>query len=176
MRLAAAFFGSRGQFISEECDFDGSRVVLSSYEEHGYFQPFPEEHRPEDGSWHKMPRENRELSEAQTLRSKVSIWEAGGKVSIEINVDGTVHIPVSCEMSFRTGGELSGVTADRHARDSYFLEEGMGAYKLGDDVITFGPGRADHKWAQMRGMLDKQEGNSVYITGYTPFKHLLEFS
>jgi hypothetical protein len=176
MRLAAAFFGSRGQFISEACDFDGKRIVLTSYEKHGYFQPFPEEGRPEDGNWDKMPREMRELSEAQTMQAKVSIWESGGKVHIEIHMDGTEHIPVSCEMSFRDGGELSGVTRDKHSKDSYFLENGTGTYKIGDDVITFGPGRADHKWAQMRGMLEKQEGNSVYITGYTPFKHRIEFS
>ena len=73
MRLAAAFFGSKGQFISEETEFDGSRVVLSSYTKHGYFQPFPEEYRPEDGTWHKMPRGMRELSEPQTLQVKVAI-------------------------------------------------------------------------------------------------------
>jgi hypothetical protein len=176
MRLAAAFFGSRGQFISETCEFDGDRIVLSSYKKHGYFQPYPIEHRPEDGNWDKMPRENRELSEPQILKTKVSIWESGRKVTIEIQMEGTEHIPVSCELSFRPGGELSGVTADKHSQDSYFLETGKGTYKLGGDVITFGPGRADHKWAQMRGMLEKQAGNSVYITAYTPCTHRIELS
>jgi hypothetical protein len=176
MRLAAAFFGSKGQFISEETAFDGSRVFLSSIKKHGYFQPYPEEYRPEDGNWHKMPRGMRELSEAQTIQFKVAIGESEGKVSIDIQIDGTEHIPVSCEMSFRAGGELSGVTEDKHMEDSYFLENGMGEYKHGDDIIKFGPGMASHKWAQMRGMLDKQDGNSVYLTGYTPFKHRIEIS
>ena len=52
----------------------------------------------------------------------------------------------------------------------------MGQYKKGDDVIKFGPGTVTHKWAEMRGMLPKQNGNSVYITGYTPFKHTIELS
>jgi hypothetical protein len=176
MRLAAAFFGSKGQFISEETACVGSTVVLSSLTKHGYFQPFPEEHRPDDGSWDKMPRGMRELSEPQTMEVKVTISESGGKVNIELQIDGTEHIPVSCEMSFRPGGELSGVTEDKHMEDSYFLESGMGVYKHGEDMIKFGPGTAGHKWAQMRGMLDKQDGNSVYITGYTPFKHVLEIS
>ncbi|MEA3480229.1 MAG: hypothetical protein U9R60_18745, partial [Bacteroidota bacterium] len=176
MRLAAAFFGSKGQFISEETVFDNSSVVLSTFKKHGYYQPFPEEYRPEDGDWHKMPRGMRELSEAQTIHFKVAIRESDGNVSIEIQIDGTEHIPVSCEMSFRPGGELSGVTEDKHMEDSYFLESEMGEYKYGNDTIKFGPGIASHRWAQMRGMLDKQDGNSVYITGYTPFKHIIEIS
>jgi hypothetical protein len=176
MRLAAAFFGSRGQFISEETAYNGSTVVLSSFKRHGYFQPFPEEYRPEDGDWHKMPRGMRELSEPQTMEVKVTINESGGKVSIELQIEGTEHIPVSCEMSFRPGGELSGVTEDKHREDSYFLENGMGTYRHGNDSIIFGPGFAKHKWAQMRGMLEKQNGKSVYITGYTPFRHLIEIS
>ena len=176
MRLAAAYFGSRGQFISGETAFDGSSVVLSTFKKHGYFQPFPEEYRPDDGDWHKMPRGMRELSEAQTIAYQVSIKESGGKVSIEISIDGTEHIPVSCELSFRPGGKLSGVTRDMNAEDSYFLGNSMGAYTNGEDTIQFGPGIAEHKWAQMRGMLPKQDGQSVYITGYTPFKHHIEIS
>ncbi len=174
MRLAAAFFGSKGQFISEETAFDGSTILLSSFKKHGYFQPVTEEHRLKDGNWNSIPREMRELSEPQTIQYKVEIKESEGKVSIDIQIDGTEHVPVSCEMSFRPGGELSGVTEDIHTKDSYFLGEGMGKYKNEDDIITFGPGTSSHKWAQMRGMLEKQNGNSVYITGYTPFKHTIE--
>jgi hypothetical protein len=176
MRLAAAFFGSKGQFISEKTDFDGNTVVLSSFKKWGYFQPFPEEHRPEDGSWHKMPRGMRELSEPQTMLYKVSITESKGALRIEIQIEGTEHVPVSCEMSFRTGGELSGVREDKNMEDAYFLGNGMGTYKHGEDSITFGPGTDGHKWGQMRGMLEKQKGNSVYITGYTPFSHVIELS
>jgi hypothetical protein len=176
MRLAAAFFGSKGQFISEETAFDGSSVVLSSFEKHGYFQPFPKDHIPEDGSWHKMPREMRDLSEPQIMQVRVAIRESMGKVGVELQIDGTENIPVSCEMSFRAGGELSGVSKVKNTEDSYFLDSEMGAYKYGDDIIKFGPGIVSHKWAQMRGMLDKQDGISVYLTGYTPFKHIIEIS
>ena len=176
MRLAAAYFGSKGQFISEETAFDDSRVVLSMHRTHGYFQPFPEEDRPDDGDWTKMPRGMREMSEVQTIAYQVAITESDAKVRIEIQIHGTDHIPVSCEMSFRSGGVLSGVREDRHNQDSYFLESGTGTCQLGEDVISFGPGKADHRWAQMRGMLEKQEGKSVYITRYTPFKHVIEIS
>ncbi|NQU55036.1 MAG: hypothetical protein HQ522_21160, partial [Bacteroidetes bacterium] len=176
MRLGASFFGSRGQFVAEQTNFDGKKIELMRSHKHGYFQPFPKDKITGDGIYSKMPREERELSEAQIINYKVSIIESSGKVSIEIDIHGTDYVPVSLEMSFRPGGELTGVTADKNAEDTYFLESGMGQYKKGDDVITFGPGTVSHKWAEMRGMLPKQKGNSVYITGYTPFKHTIELS
>lgn len=175
LRLAAAFFGDRGQFIAQQADFDGKKIVLSKTEKHGYFQPFPKDKIPGDGIYEKMPREERTLSEPQIMHYQVSISENDGKLRMDIQIEGTDHVPVSMEMSFRPGGELSGATTDKHVEDSFFLEEGMGQYKVGKDVITFGPGMAEHKWATMRGMLPKQQGNSVYITGYTPFKHTIEW-
>ncbi len=175
VRLAAAFFGDRGQFIAEQADFDGEKIVLSRTVKHGYFQPFPKDKIPGDGIYEKMPREERTLSEPQIMQYQVSISENDGKLRMDIQIEGTDHVPVSMEMSFRPGGELSGTTTDKYVDDSFFLEEGMGRYEVGKDVITFGPGIATHKWATMRGMLPKQKGNSVYITGYTPFKHTIEW-
>jgi len=116
------------------------------------------------------------MSELQTMNYEVKISETNGKISIDIEIDGTPFVPVSMEMSFREGGNLTGVTADQNLSDSYFLEDGRGQYKHGNDTITFGPGISEHKWAEIRGMLPKQKGNSVYLTGYTPFKHTLELS
>ena len=176
MRLAAAFFGSRGQFIAEKCEVVGEKIILSRTHTHGYYQPFPADKRVGDGDWDKMPRSERPTSELQTINYQISIIESNGKLSIDISIDGTDHVPVSLEMSFRKGGELSGVTPDKHNEDSYFLESGNGEYKHGNNMIKFGPGVTTHKWAQMRGMLPKQEGLSVYLTGYTPFKHTIELS
>lgn len=175
LRLAAAFFGERGQFIAQQTDFDGKKIVLSKTEKHGYFQPFPKDKIPGDGVYEKMPREERALSEPQTMHYEVRISENEGKLTMDIRIHGTDHVPISMEMSFRPGGELSGVTTDKEVDDSFFLEQGMGQYKVGKDVINFGPGLATHKWATMRGMLPKQKGHSVYITGYTPFQHTIEW-
>ena len=80
-------------------------------------------------------------------------------------------------MSFRSGGQLEGVVADKNLDDAYFLERGTGKYKSpGGDVITFGPGISEHKWAEIRGMLPKQKGESVYLTGFTPFRHTLHLA
>ncbi len=176
MRLHAAFFGSRGQFVAKEAAWEGKKIILSNTMEHGYFQPFPEDRRTGDGDWSKMPRDQREMTEVQTLEQRISIEESEGKVTLEIVVEGTEQIPVSIELSFRPGGQLSGVVPDRQTPNAYFLENGVGEYRVGTDVVRFGPGQAAHKWAQMRGMLPKQEGESVYLTAYTPFRHTIELS
>lgn len=176
MRLHAAFFGSKGQFIAEEAELVGQKIILSKTTVHGYFQPFPEDRRSGDGDWSKMPRDQREMTEVQTLKQRVSIEEVNGKVRVEITVEGTEEVPVSIEISFRSGGQLSGVMADRRTENAYFLEKGVGEYRVGTDVIRFGPGQLSHKWAQMRGMLPKQEGESVYLTASTPFRHTIELS
>lgn len=176
IRLAAAFFGEKGQFISDHAELVGNKIILSKSVTHGYYQPYPEEKRTGDGDWDLMPRTQRPMSELQTLNYRVEIAESNGKASIDIEIEGTPYVPVSIEMSFRRGGELKGVTRDKHLEDAYFLESGHGQYTLGNDSISFGPGLADHKWAEIRGMLPKQDGNSVYLTGYTPFKHIIELS
>ena len=137
-------------------------------------QPIPKEGRSGDVLWSSESRIEREKSELQTIDFKVAMIESNGKISIEIEITGTDYVPVSLEMSFRPGGKLEGVASDNNAEGSYFLESGKGQYSVGDDVINFGPGANSHKWAQMRGMLPKQEGHSVYITGFTPFKQTIE--
>lgn len=174
MRLAASFFGTRGQFISENCAVDEGKIILSKSKIHGYMQPIKKEERSGDVLWGSQSLADREKSELQTMNFQVIILESNGKISLEIDITGTEYVPVSLEMSFRPGGKLEGVVSDENMEDSYFLESGIGQYCVGDDVINFGPGANSHKWAQMRGMLPKQDGYSVYITGFTPFKQILE--
>ncbi len=175
MTLAAAFYAS-AQFVSQECNFYGGEIILKKYIKKGYYQPYPIEKRDGDVDWNEMDREKREITEEQTLEMVVKIKETKGKVSVEASITGTPHVPVSWELSFRKGGELSGVTKDEHVTDAYILEKGTGQYRVGNDVIRFGEGHVTHKWSQMRGMLPKQEGYSVYLTGYTPFRHQIIIS
>jgi hypothetical protein len=175
MRLHAAFYGDKGQFTAQHAAFDGRKITLHRSVTHGYFQPFPSERIPADGDWEKMPRQEREMSEVQTLDYVITILEAEGKTMLEISVSGVDHIPLAVEMNFRTGGLLSGsLIIDEQQEDAYFLKEGMATYQVGNDVINFGPGRNAHKWSQIRGMLPKPAGNTVYLTGYTPFRHVIE--
>ena len=176
IRLHAAFYGDKGQFKAEEIITEGHKIILKRSITHGYFQPFPIEKRTGDGDWEKMPREERAMSEVQTLHYQVTISESEGNVNMEVLVTGVDYIPLALEWSFRKGGKLSGVIQNIQSEDTYFLEEGTGKYVLGNDTISFGPGIGQHQWAQIRGMLPKQEGHSVYFTAFTPFKHTFKIS
>ena len=68
------------------------------------------------------------------------------------------------------------VISYKNMADSYFLKEDWGTYEKDDNVITFGPGKIEYQWGTMRGMQEKPEGNTVYINGHTPFKHVIEIS
>lgn len=173
MRLGASFFG-KGQFVAEQTEVSGNTIIMKWSLTKGYYQPVPEDKRKGENDWAIFPRDERELSEAQSLDMTVTITETSGRLSIDAEITGTDHVPVTWEMSFRANGVLKGVVQDKSNPDVYFLEDGIGQYEVGEDVISFGNGMNAHKWAQMRGLLPKQEGLSVYITGNTPFRHTLE--
>ncbi len=175
MKLGAAFFG-KGQFISHDCKYYGGKIVLKRYITQGYYQPYPISKRSGDVDWNELDKEKREITESQTLKMFVTIQESEGRISVEAELVGTPHVPVAWEMNFRKGGEFSGVVKDQHVEDVYFLKNGKGEYKNGENVITFGEGKAEHEWTQMRGILPKHEGYSVYLTGYTPFRHKVVIS
>jgi hypothetical protein len=58
--------------------------------------------------------------------------------------------------------------------DAFLLRAGTGRYTHGGDTIEFGPGRVEHTYTQVRGALPKWDGQSVYLTGQTPFKATLD--
>jgi hypothetical protein len=175
VRLATAFFG-KGQFSTETIDEKGSRFVLRQRLEGPYYQPFPAEELPKDGDWNKMPRSNRPQSEIQELEATVVIIEDNGSFQLIIDIKGTENVPVAVELAFRDGGTLSNVSTVENIPSAFMLKSGYGQYRMEDDVITFGPGHAEHTWTQLRGALPKLDAQCVYLTGFTPFYQVFEFS
>ena len=180
VRLASAFFG-KGQMVSPTLATKADSYVLAQELTGPYYQPFPESKIPGDGDWHRMPRVQRQKSEIQELASQVTITETDGRLSVAFDVEGTDAVPVAIELSFRHGGQLSGVEPVDGLPDSFLLTNGGGVYSVGEDSIRFGPSaasqhgeREQHRWTQLRGAKPKIDGQSVYITGYTPFHYVLE--
>jgi hypothetical protein len=193
MRLSSNFF-SMGYFYSDGLRKEGNSYVLRKKLEIPYYQPLPKEKRKANGDyklspsiddrfWNKMDFSNRPVSNVKTLETIIRLTETRGAVELEFELKGMKGVPVTIELCFKEGGQLSGVTA-ADANDNSFLEQGTGEYRSGNDVITFGPGAVTHKqvmnlegerYSTHFGTL-RTKGEHVYITGTTPFKHKLMFS
>lgn len=187
VRMGASFF-SKGFFRSKGLKAEGNRYVLQQRLEVPYYQPLPESERnargdypltpAEDRFWSKLNFPKRRMSEIKTLDQMVTISETNGAFELDFAVLGPKGVPVTIELSFRRGGQLEGVRPAGTAGS--FIDGPMARYRVGSDVIEFGPGRADHERFNMegasysahRGSL-KTDGVCVYINGYTPFREKL---
>ncbi len=177
VRLASAFFG-KGQFSGEALAGRDGRTVLRQALEGPYFQPLSPsqisggEHvkMAPTGTLAAGSKAFRTRSNVQNLTAVVTITEQAGRFRLEFAVEGTAEVPVAIELAFRHGGKLEGVEPVKHMPDAFLLRAGLGRYVLGDDTIEFGPGHVEHTYTQLRGALPKWDGQSVYLTGLTPFR------
>ncbi|MEX0929215.1 MAG: hypothetical protein WD266_03425 [Balneolales bacterium] len=185
VRMSPAFF-STGYFMSNGLDARDQAFHLREERRVPYHQPLPAHARKENGVYEMTP-DGRFYSKMDfgnrpkdylALRSEVLVREVSesGAFELEFRVDQTENVDVTIELCFRKGGELSGVTAKENDSDAFFLGEGMGSYRVGNDVIEFGPGRKEHErnpqsneqYSVHNGGIT-QEGYRVYITAKTPF-------
>jgi hypothetical protein len=182
VRFATAFFG-KGQFIGDALEVKDGRYVLRQKLDGPYFQPLTAQ-QISDGEHVKMApngtlanhKQWRALSEVQTLEAVVTITERNGAFDLAFSIRGTEFVPVAIELAFRHGGKLEGVSPAPGVKDGFLLENGTGRYSLGQDTIEFGPGRVEHTYTQVRGAIPKWDGQSVYLTGATPFEFTLKIT
>lgn len=80
-------------------------------------------------------------------------------------------MPVAVEIGLRGGGKLEGCG---EANGGWILAEGFATYRVGNDVISFGPGLREHSYTQVRGAAPPLPGTRVYLCGYTPFDREVE--
>jgi hypothetical protein len=183
LRLASAFFG-KGQFVGEKLEQQNGAYVLRQSLEGPYFQPLSRdqiaggEHvkMAPNGTLATNSRAVRARSNIQKLESIATITERNGAFEVRFDISGTDHVPVAIELAFRHGGQLHGVEPIPNINDAYLLKAGMGRYAFGGQTIEFGPGKTEHAWTQLRGALPKWDGQSVYVTGFTPFRMTLKIA
>jgi hypothetical protein len=177
VRLASAFFG-KGQFTGARLEVSGGRYTLRQTLDGPYFQPFTADQiaggvvptLTPNGTLAADSRAIRGRSNVQTLDTVAIVEEAGGGFTLSLSVDGTAEVPVALELAFRRGGRLDGVEPVAGIPDAFLLRGDAGRYTFDGQTITFGPGRVEHTWTQLRGALPKWDGLSVYLTGFTPFR------
>lgn len=185
VRMMPVFF-SEAAFRSHGMEVEGNRYHLRQENRVGYYQPLPKHLRNAKGDypltpagnrfWSKLNFPERQMSNIQTLEQKVTVTENAGAFELSFDVGGHDRVPVTIELAFRHDGEPEGIEPGAARKNFFFLKQGMGRFRVGDDVITFGPGQADHEMIRMEGATyDVRQGPAqadrfrVYITGYTPF-------
>lgn len=192
VRLSPSFF-STGYFRSNGLVVTGdNKYELQEERQVPYHLPLPENERKESGRY-KMSPDGRFYSKLAfgerpkqfvKLNTKVTVTELPNEEGFELdfNISETDDVAITIELCFRKGGILSGIVPSDSDSDSFFLRDGKGTYKVGNDQIIFGPGM--HKHSRTRRLYNEQysvhngeisqEGYRVYITGITPFRYTLQ--
>ncbi len=175
VRFASAFFG-KGQFIPAVCEKRDDGYHFKQQLHGRYLQPITDAGllpvRPD--TWSSLAVK-REMSQVCRMVYDAHIRETNRGFEIAIRAEGTPNVPLAIEINLREGGRITGAEPAQDSGDVFLLKQGMAEYTMGTDVIRFGPGTCEHAWVQLRGAEAKLPGPSVYITGYTPFQHTLEF-
>src|SRR5262249_26026527 len=195
VRMGGQFF-SLGVFRAEDFTVAGNQTMLNQRLEAPYYQPLPKEYRNANGDypltpvkdgrfWSKLDFPHRQMSNVQVLDQEVTVVEKQGAFELHIEIAGHDRVPYAVELAFRPGGQFTGALQEMSARAGsgerrVLLKEGTGSYRVGDDVIEFGPGQADHDVVnlsghtyQAHGAVLRTAGDCVYITGYTPFRTVI---
>ena len=173
VRFSSAFFG-KAQFVPEKSESKDGAHHLTQTLEAPYYQPFSPARKIAAGEW-TATQKLRPQSEVCHFQQSASITETNTGFRVRVQAGGTKHVPVTIEINFREGGKLEGVVPMHKIENGWALASGKGTYRMGTDTISFGPARHEHSFVQMRGALPKLSGPSVYLTGFTPFDHTIEF-
>jgi len=171
VRFATSFFG-KGQFVPTEWSKVGDAYRLGQTLQAAYYQPV-EEHVTA-ANWAAM-RGRRKESQVCRLEQSAVVEETRSGFAVRIESKGTPGVPLAIEVSLREGGKLEGCRPAPRVADAWILEKDFATYRVRDGVVRFGPGTAPHSMVELRGAEPKLPGMSVYLTGYTPVSHRLEF-
>lgn len=139
----------------------------------------------------------------RVLETEIVVRERAGSFELEFNVSGHPGVPVTLELACTGAGELAGATplaelvparrpswlrrgyasaggASTDFANAFALPTGTARWTVGGDAIEFGPGSfasfpgrmegEDYTW--VNGHL-RAEGQRVYFTGRTPWRHTL---
>jgi hypothetical protein len=171
VRFATAFFG-KGQFVPQTAVKRGATYQFRQTLEGPYYQPLNERITARD--WEESRRRRRQ-SEICHLDQTADVTELKNGFELRLRAEGTSNVPIAVELCFRDGGQLEGCRPIPGTPGTFVLDRRQGVYRVGPNEIRFGPGDAPHLYTQLRGAEPRLPGQSVYITGMTPFDRTLVF-
>ena len=173
VRFATSFFG-KGQFVPDGCLKDGSKYVFRQSLSAPYYQPLVPAQKVDYRNWGAL-RSLRRQSQVCQLEQSATVVEQKNGFELRLQSNGTPGVPLAVEISLREGGKLEGCRPAPHVADAWILEKDFATYRVGGDTLRFGPGASGHLLTQLRGAEAKLPGQSVYLTGYTPFDQTIRF-
>ena len=173
VRFATSFFG-KGQFVPETGAKEGDRYVFRQSLEAPYYQPLTPPQPVTYKNWGAL-RGARRQTQVCRLQQSATVTERKSGFELRVQSSGTPGVPLAIEINLREGGTLEGCRPAPHADGAWILAQDFATYRMGGDTIRFGPGAAAHLLTQLRGAEPRLPGQSVYITGYTPFDQTLRF-
>ena len=173
VRVASAFFG-KAQFVPDRAEKRGDSYVFTQYLEGPYYQPLDPPRKVGTEDWEEV-RKLRRRTEVCKLNYEAILTERATGFRFRVRAHGTDDVPVAIEINLREGGKLEGCEPAPGVEDGWILPAGSAVYRAGNDMIRFGPGKQENTYTQIRGAHPKLPGPSVYLTGYTPFDHTLDF-
>ena len=189
VRMSPRFF-STGHFRSDGVTARGGGWRLSDQVKVPYHLPLPQRYRRPDGNY-ALGSEGRFYSKMdfphrpkqyRVLETSITIRQVGESAfDLAFDVEGPAT-SLTIELCFRSGGSLTGVVP-ASGDGNFQLVDGDGAYTVGADTITFGPGNSSgirqpiamdpgEKYTYLGGNL-VPAGQRVYITGEVPFRYTL---
>lgn len=173
VRMASAFFG-RGQFIPQRGQKRGGSYVLEQQLEGDYVQPLVPPRRVGTEDW-AATRAHRSRSELCRLVQRVTVTELPAGFRLRFEVAGTEKVPVAVEINLREGGKLQGAEPAPGVEEAWLFRANLVRYRVGEDTLVIGPGLREHAYTQVRLAEPKLPGPSLYLTGYSPLDHTVEF-
>ncbi|MBL8222046.1 MAG: hypothetical protein JNL62_22605 [Bryobacterales bacterium] len=175
LRFASAFFG-KAQFIPRTWSKSGNSYVLKHELTGPYYQPLNPPHRVKAGEWNET-RPERQRTEVCHLEQMATVTETEKGFRVRIQAHGTDNVPLAIEISARDKDQLNvgQLAAAPQAPGAWILGKGTGSIKSAKHEVRFGLGVEAHQYTQVRGAEPMMPGHSVYLTGFTPFDHTIEF-
>ncbi len=174
VRFASAFFG-KGQFRPSNWTLEPGGCTMRQSLEGPYYQPLDPPERVTAENFAAL-RARRRQSEVQRMEYEAAVKEVRNGMAVRIRAWGTANVPLAVEVILRDGVELRGVEAAPAGEKSFVLKNGFAEARAGGCGFRFGPGLGLHGYTQVRGAEPKPPGQSVFLCGFTPFDHQLEFT
>jgi len=173
VRFSSAFFG-RGQFVAQTLKKTDAGYVMTQDLEAAYYQPLMPPRNITTETFNST-RSERERTEVCQLRYTVTVTETADGCRLQIEARGTDEVPLAIELNLREGVAISGAEKLGPFKDAWLLKQGHAEISAGQDRLTIGPGLGLHTHLEVRGARPRLEGPSLFLTGFTPFDHSIDF-